>query len=71
MEHDHHLTTRAPVVNRPAHGIPTPRSQRAMGTVTGLRTAGYSWAEIGNRLGITRQAAQQRFGPTDTTGSTP
>lgn len=39
--------------------------------VTGLRTAGYSWAEIGNRLGITRQAAQQRFGPTDTTGSTP
>ncbi len=32
MEHDHHLTTRAPVVNRPAHGIPTPRSQRAMGT---------------------------------------
>lgn len=22
----------------------------------------YSWAEIGSRLGITRQAAQQRFG---------
>src|SRR5690242_3495638 len=30
--------------------------------VTGLRGVGYSWAEIGNRLGITRQAAQQRWG---------
>ncbi|GGJ88874.1 hypothetical protein GCM10010123_18080 [Pilimelia anulata] len=33
--------------------------------VIGLRrTYGYSWAEIGSRLGITRQAAQQRFGGT-------
>jgi len=30
--------------------------------VKGLRGAGYSWAEIGARLGITRQAAQQRSG---------
>ncbi len=30
--------------------------------VTGLRGFGYSWADIGNRLGITRQAAQQRWG---------
>jgi hypothetical protein len=30
--------------------------------VTGLRAFGYSWAEIGNRLGISRQAAQQRWG---------
>jgi hypothetical protein len=30
--------------------------------VSGLRDAGYSWAEIGSRLGITRQAAQQRWG---------
>jgi hypothetical protein len=30
--------------------------------VTGLRQRGYSWAEIGSRLGITRQAAQQRWG---------
>ena len=30
--------------------------------VTGLRRVGYSWAEIGRRLGITRQAAQQRWG---------
>jgi hypothetical protein len=30
--------------------------------VNGLRAAGYSWSEIGDRLGITRQAAQQRWG---------
>jgi hypothetical protein len=30
--------------------------------VTGLRERGYSWAEIGTRLHITRQAAQQRWG---------
>jgi hypothetical protein len=30
--------------------------------VTGLRAAGYSWAEIAVRLGVTRQAAQQRWG---------
>lgn len=30
--------------------------------VAGLRTIGYSWADIGARLGITRQAAQQRWG---------
>jgi len=30
--------------------------------VTSLREFGYSWAEIGSRLGITRQAAQQRWG---------
>ena len=30
--------------------------------VAGLRERGYSWAEIGARLEITRQAAQQRWG---------
>jgi hypothetical protein len=30
--------------------------------VIGLRDCGYSWAEIGSRLGVTRQAAQQRWG---------
>ncbi len=30
--------------------------------VKGVRAFGYSWAEIGSRLGITRQAAQQRWG---------
>jgi hypothetical protein len=30
--------------------------------VTGLRKAGYSWAEIAARIGVTRQAAQQRRG---------
>ncbi len=29
--------------------------------VKGLRARRYSWAEIGSRLGITRQAAQQRW----------
>jgi hypothetical protein len=30
--------------------------------VTGLRQLGYSWADIGARLGTTRQAVQQRWG---------
>ena len=30
--------------------------------VTGLRAFGYSWAEIASRIGVTRQAAQQRWG---------
>jgi len=30
--------------------------------VIGLRQAGYSWAEIAARLGVSRQAAQQRWG---------
>jgi hypothetical protein len=30
--------------------------------VKGLRSHGYSWAEIADRLGITRQAAHQRWG---------
>jgi hypothetical protein len=30
--------------------------------IGGLRTIGYSWADVALRLGITRQAAQQRWG---------
>lgn len=30
--------------------------------VESLRREGYSWAEIGSRLGTTRQAAQMRYG---------
>lgn len=30
--------------------------------IIGLRGFGYSWADIGSRLGVTRQAAQQRWG---------
>ena len=30
--------------------------------VTGLRETGYSWADIAARLGVTRQAAQHRWG---------
>ena len=32
------------------------------GAVKDLRAHGYSWAEIGAQLGISRQAAQQRWG---------
>jgi hypothetical protein len=30
--------------------------------VTSLKRFGYSWAEIAARIGVTRQAAQQRWG---------
>lgn len=30
--------------------------------VEGLRDSGYSWGEIAGRLGVTRQAAHQRWG---------
>jgi hypothetical protein len=30
--------------------------------ITGLHAFGYSWADIATRLGVTRQAAQQRWG---------
>jgi hypothetical protein len=30
--------------------------------ITGLRAIGYSWADIALRLGVTRQAVQQRWG---------
>src|SRR3954447_6489288 len=30
--------------------------------VRGLREFGYSWEQIASRLGVTRQAAQQRWG---------
>ena len=39
--------------------------------ITGLRRDGYSWADIALRLGITRQGAQQRWGDTLITVTTP
>jgi hypothetical protein len=30
--------------------------------ITGLRAIGYSWADLALRLGVTRQAVQQRWG---------
>jgi hypothetical protein len=36
--------------------------QATQAAVDGLRGHGYSWAEIARRLGLTRQAAQQRWG---------
>jgi hypothetical protein len=40
--------------------------QRAIQTaVNGLRAQGYSWADIALRIGITRQAAHQRWATTE------
>lgn len=43
-------------------GLGTQLDQAITTAVTGLRTAGYSWADIADRLNITRQAAHQRWG---------
>ena len=39
--------------------------------ITDLRGRGYSWADIAARLNITRQAAQQRWGSRNTSGTSP
>ena len=44
------------------NGLATELDKTISQAVTGLRDAGYSWAEIAARLGVTRQAAQQRWG---------
>jgi ribosomal protein S20 len=43
-------------------GLSTELDEAITQAVTGPRSAGYSWAEISTRLGVTRQAAQQRWG---------
>jgi hypothetical protein len=44
----------------------------AIGTaVVGLRAAGYSWSEIAARLGVTRQAAHQRWAAATAAATTP
>jgi ribosomal protein S20 len=43
-------------------GLATELDEAIAQAVLGLRKAGYSWAEIAARLGVTRQAAQQRWG---------
>jgi hypothetical protein len=43
-------------------GLATELDETISQAVTGLRETGYSWAEIAARLGVTRQAAQQRWG---------
>lgn len=42
--------------------LATDLDQAITDAVTGLRACGYSWTEISRPLGITRQAAQQRWG---------
>jgi hypothetical protein len=36
--------------------------QSIRAAVAGLRAFGYSWGEVATRVGVTRQAAQQRWG---------
>ena len=43
-------------------GLATDLDEAISQAVTGLRQAGYSWAQIAARLGVTRQAAQQHAG---------
>jgi hypothetical protein len=43
-------------------GLATQLDTAILAAVTGLRACGYSWTEIAIRLGITRQAAHQRWG---------
>lgn len=43
-------------------GLATELDEAITQAVIGLRETGYSWAEIAARLGVTRQAAQQRWG---------
>jgi hypothetical protein len=43
-------------------GLSTLLDEAITDAVTGLRAHGYSWTEIADRLGITRQAAHQRWG---------
>jgi hypothetical protein len=43
-------------------GLATELDEAIGRAVIGLRETGYSWAEIAARLGVTRQAAQQRWG---------
>ena len=43
-------------------GLATELDEAITQAVTGLRKAGYSWAEIAARLGVTQQVAQQRWG---------
>ncbi len=38
-------------------------SRRLDAAVTRARSRGHTWAQIAARLGVTRQAAQQRYGP--------
>lgn len=56
---DHHLT----LVGRSAQAHQITNDLLAR-TVVAARGAGHSWAAIGNELGLTRQAVQQRFGST-------
>jgi hypothetical protein len=43
-------------------GLATELDEAIAQAVIGLRETGYSWTEIAARIGVSRQAAQQRWG---------
>ena len=45
-----------------AHAAASRAHQQLAAAVTRARIQGYSWTQIASRLGVSRQAAQQRFG---------
>lgn len=45
--------------------------EQTAAAVAGMRLRGYSWAYIGNVLGVTRQAAQERFARADVLAAHP
>jgi len=47
-----------------AVGRITAAEEQLAAAVAGARGLGHSWSELGAALGVTRQAAQQRFGST-------
>jgi hypothetical protein len=49
------------VLPHPGHEFFGVRAASAVSWLPVCRSYGYSWAEIGSRLGITRQAAHQRW----------
>lgn len=60
--HGHRVATGDVEALRDLVALSTTLDQAITDAVAGLRAFGYSWAEIGTRLGISRQAAQQRWG---------
>jgi hypothetical protein len=51
------------------HALPATIDTAMHSTVAELRAQGYTWAQIGNLIGVTRQTAQQRFGNIRTTAT--
>lgn len=61
----HRQLTGLPTTERAAilGALPATIEQATLTTVAELRSTGATWAAIGGLLGVTAQAAQQRYGP--------